>query len=157
MLDKPAPLTKEGYARLQQELDHLRAVRRPEVLTRIQQAKDLANFQHNAEYDDAKKEQAFVEGRIRTLEEILKNAVIIDAAEAQRAGCVQWGSAVTVVNYKGQVERYTIVGSAEADPSKGRISNESPVGRALLEKCVGDEVQVQVPAGLLRFTVTEIG
>jgi len=156
MPDKPIPLTKEGYARLQKELEYLRTVRRSQVLARIQRAKDLASSQHNAEYDDAKNEQAFVEGRILTLERILKDAVIINEEEAHRANCIQLGSTVTVITHKGQVERYTIVGSAEADPSKGRISNESPVGRALLGKCVGDEVQVQVPAGILRFAITDI-
>ena len=156
MVDKPTPLTQEGYTRLQQELEHLRTVRRPEVLTRIQQAKDLADFQHNAEYDDAKNEQAFVEGRIITLDRLLKDASIIDEEEAHQANCIQLGSTVTVLNHKGQEERYTIVGSAEADPNRGRISNESPVGMALLGKREGAEVEVQVPAGSSHFVITHI-
>jgi transcription elongation factor GreA len=152
-VSKPVPLTPEGLAKLERELDYLRTVRRQEVADRIHQAKELASTQNNAEYDDAKNEQAFVEGRILTLEKMIQNAVIIEERHSSR---VELGSKVSVVNADGKEEHYTIVGSAEASPKDGRISNESPVGRALLGKSVGEEVQVQVPAGVLRLTVTTI-
>jgi len=152
-VSKPVPLTPEGLAKLERELDYLRTVRRQEVADRIHQAKELASTQNNAEYDDAKNEQAFVEGRILTLEKMIQNAVIIEERHSSR---VELGSKVSVVNADGKEEHYTIVGSAEASPKDGRISNESPVGRALLGKSVGEEVQVQVPAGVLRLTITTI-
>jgi transcription elongation factor GreA len=153
MVSKPVPLTREGLAKLERELDYLRTVRRQEVADRIHQAKELASTQNNAEYDDAKNEQAFVEGRILTLEKMVQNAVIIEERHSSR---VELGSKVSVVTADGKEEHYTIVGSAEASPKDGRISNESPVGRALLGKSVGEEVQVQVPAGVLRLTITAI-
>ncbi len=154
MVDKPVPLTREGLSKLEQELEHLRTVKRQEVADRIHQAKELASTQNNAEYDDAKNEQAFVEGRILTLEKMVQNATIIEERHSSR---VELGSKVTVVNGDGKDLHYTIVGSAEASPKDGRISNESPVGRALLGKSVGQEVQVDVPAGVLRLTITAIG
>jgi len=156
MPEKPVPLTKEGLAKLEQELEYLRNARRPEVAARIHAAKELASTQDNAEYEDAKNEQAFVEGRILTLEKLIQNAVVIDEEQAHSAKAVQLGSHVTVVHADGREEHYTIVGPAEADPRDGRISNESPVGRALLGKRVGDRVQVNVPKGVLRLTVTAI-
>jgi len=156
MAEKAVPLTKEGMAKLQEELDYLITVRRPQIARRIQEAKELTSAQNNAEYDDAKNEQAFVEGRILTLERIIQNAVMIDEEEAHHSNRVRLGSTVTVLNQDGQEEHYTIVGSAEANPGQGRISNESPVGKALLDKRVGDEVQVTAPAGTLRFTITAI-
>ncbi|MGD0766260.1 MAG: transcription elongation factor GreA [Dehalococcoidia bacterium] len=156
MPDKPVPLTKEGLAKLEKELDYLRSVRRQEVAARIHAAKELASTQNNAEYEDAKNDQAFVEGRILTLEKIIQNAEIINEEEAHRSKKVQLGSKVTVLTPKGTKETYTIVGSAEAEPKEGRISNESPVGQALLGKGVGDAIQVQVPAGAIRLTITGI-
>ncbi len=156
MPDKPVPLTKEGLAKLEQELEYLRSARRPEVAARIHAAKDLASTQDNAEYEDAKNEQAFVEGRILTLEKLIQNAVVIDEAQAHAAKAVQLGSSVTVTAQDGREEHYTIVGPAEADPRDGRISNESPVGRALLGKRVGEKVQVTVPKGILKYQITRI-
>jgi transcription elongation factor GreA len=156
MAEKPVPLTKEGMAKLQEELDFLVTVRRPQIARRIQEAKELTSAQNNAEFDDAKNEQAFVEGRILTLERIIQNAALIDEEEAHHSSRVQLGSTVTVSNQDGHEEQYTIVGSAEANPSQGRISNESPVGRALLGKRVGDEVKANVPAGTFHFTITAI-
>ncbi len=157
MPDQSVPLTEEGLAKLEQELEHLKHVRRPQVAERIRQSKELASTQNNAEYDDAKNEQAFVEGRILTLEKLIQDATIIDEEKAHHASQVQIGSTVTVSEGRGKKQQFTIVGSAEADPKEGKISNESPVGRALLGKRVGDEVQVAVPKGVLRFTVTKIG
>ena len=156
MPDNPVLLTEEGLARLEKELEHLKTVRRPQVAERIRQAKELASTQNNAEYDDAKNDQAFVEGRILTLEKMIQDARIINEEEAHHASAVQIGSTVHLVDSAGKRTQYTIVGSAEADPKGGRISNESPVGLALLGKRVGDEVQVSVPKGLLRFTLTKI-
>ena len=157
MEDHPVLLTEEGLTKLTQELEHLKTVRRPEVAERIRQSKELANTQNNAEFDDAKNEQAFVEGRILTVEQMIQDATIIDEEQAHRASRVQIGSTVTVSEGKGKkLQQYHIVGSAEADPKEGRISNESPVGIALLGKRPGDAVQVNVPKGVLRFTITKI-
>lgn len=154
MPGKPVPLTKEGLEKLQRELDYLINVRRAEVARRIHEAKELVGAQNTPEYDDARNEQAFVEGRILTLENIIQNAVIIEEAHDHHR--VSLGSTVTVINHKGEREHYTIVGSAEADPKAGKISNESPVGLALLGKTVGDEVEVKAPAGTLRWTIVRI-
>ncbi|HWC29756.1 MAG TPA: transcription elongation factor GreA [Dehalococcoidia bacterium] len=156
MAEKAVPMTKEGIQRLEKELDHLRSVRRHEVAERIHEAKELASAQNNAEYEEAKNEQAFVEGRILTLEHLLQNATVIDEEAAHHASRVQIGSKVAVTSADGKTTDYTIVGAAEAQPTQGMISNESPVGRALLGKGVGDEVQIQVPKGVLRLTVTGI-
>jgi transcription elongation factor GreA len=149
-------MTKEGIERLEKELENLRSVRRPEVADRIHQAKELASAQNNAEYEEAKNEQAFVEGRIMTLEHLLQNVVVIDEEAAHHASRVQLGSKVSLTSGDGTDMEYTIVGPAEARPTEGLISNESPVGRALLGKRVGDEVQVTVPKGVLRLTLTSI-
>src|SRR3989337_4578521 len=149
MPGKPVPLTKEGLAKLQQELEYLINVRRAEVAQRIHDAKELVGAQNTPEYEDARNEQAFVEGRILTLENIIQNAVIIEEAhDHQRVGL---GSTVAVLNHKGEREQYTIAGSAEAEPKAGRISNESPVGLALLGKDLGDKVQINAPAGALSW------
>jgi transcription elongation factor GreA len=155
-MEQQVLLTQEGLAKLEQELEHLKTVRRPQVAERIRESKELASTQNNAEYDDAKNEQAFVEGRILTLEKLIQNATIIDEEQAHHANQVQIGSTVHVVEGGGKKQEFTIVGAPEADPKTGRISNESPVGRALLGKRVGDEVQVSAPKGVLRFTITKI-
>ena len=156
MAEHPVPLTQDGLAKIEQELEQLKHVRRPQVAGRIRESKELASTQNNAEYDDAKNEQAFVEGRILTLEKLVQDAVLIDEEQAHHASQVQIGSTVSVTNAEGKKQEFTIVGSTEADPAKGRISNESPVGLALLGKRVGDEVLVDVPKGAMRFTVTKI-
>ena len=153
MAEKAVPMTKEGIERLEKELDHLRSVRRPEVADRIHQAKELASAQNNAEYEEAKNEQAFVEGRIMTIEHLLQNATVIDEEAAHHANRVQLGSNVQVVDSDGKTMDYTIVGAAEARPTDGMISNESPVGRALLGKRVGDQVQISVPRGVVKMTI----
>jgi transcription elongation factor GreA len=156
MAEKAVPMTKEGIERLEKELEHLRNVRRAEVADRIHQAKELASAQNNAEYEEAKNEQAFVEGRIMTLEHLLQNATVIDEEAAHHASRVQLGSKVSLVAGDGKNMEYTIVGAAVARPTEGMISNESPVGRALLGKRVGDQVQVSVPRGVLKLTVSSI-
>jgi transcription elongation factor GreA len=155
MPDKPVFLTQEGKAKLEAELEHLRSVRRKEIAERIRAAKEGGDVTDNADYDDAKEQQAFVEGRILTIENMLRNAVIIET-EGIGTDSVQLGSRVTVVDHEGMQETYTIVGSAEAQPSNGRISNESPVGRALIGRRVGDEVMVNVPQGTLYFKILSI-
>jgi transcription elongation factor GreA len=156
MAEKAVPMTREGIERLEKELEELRNVRRPQVAERIHQAKELASAQNNAEYEEAKNEQAFVEGRIMTLEHLLQNVSVIDEEAAHHANRVQLGASVTVTSEDGKTMDYTIVGPAEAKPTGGMISNESPVGRALLGKRVGDQVQIQVPRGVLKLTITKI-
>lgn len=154
MATKSVPLTKEGLEKLQKELEHLQNVRRAEVAQRIHDAKELVGAQNAPEYEDARNEQAFVEGRILTIENIIQNATIIE--ETHDHHHVGLGSTVTVLNHKGEKETFTIVGTAEADPKQRKISNESPVGLALLDKNLGDEVTVEAPKGTLRWTIVSI-
>lgn len=154
MASKPVPLTKKGLEKLEKELEYLRTTGRAEVAQRIHDAKELVGAQNAPEYEDARNDQAFLEGRILTLENVIQNAVIIEEAHDHQR--VNLGSTVTILNHKGDKDHYTIVGSAEAEPKEGRISNESPVGVALLGKGVGDEVNVNAPAGTLRWTIVEI-
>jgi transcription elongation factor GreA len=151
--NKPTYLSKEGLAKLRTELDEMISVKRPEVANRIHDAKEHGDLSENAEYEDAKNEQAFVEGKIQTLEALIKNATIID--ENHSTEHVQIGSTVSVESGDGS-ETFTIVGSAEAKPGEGRISNESPVGRALLGKRKGDKILVRVPAGDFSYKIVSI-
>jgi transcription elongation factor GreA len=151
---KPTYLSREGLEKLRAELDEMVNVRRSEVAQRIHDAKEHGDLTENAEYEDAKNEQAFVEGRIATLEALIKNATIID--ESGDTDHVRIGSHISVNGPDGE-ESFTIVGSAEARPSEGRISNESPVGRALLGHKVGDKVVVSVPAGDFSYKIVRIG
>ncbi|MDP6494377.1 MAG: transcription elongation factor GreA [Dehalococcoidia bacterium] len=155
MPEKGSYLTKRGLERLEAELAALRTARRQEVADRIQTAKELGGTVDNAEYDDSKNEQAFVEGRILTLERITGNAIII-GGDVAHSDEVQLGGHVTLLNQNGDEEEYTIVGSTESDPVQGRISNESPVGKALLNKKVGEDVQVKTPAGTVTLTISSI-
>ncbi|MFQ5873703.1 MAG: transcription elongation factor GreA [Dehalococcoidia bacterium] len=155
MAQKQVYLTSDGLERLKAELQSLRTERRQQVADRILSAKELGGTANNAEYDDAKNEQAFVEGRILTLENMINNAAIIPERKSG-SGLVELGSRVTVMEPSGDLVQYDIVGSAEADPKAGRISNESPVGQALLGKKEGDSVEVDVPAGLLNLTIIEV-
>ncbi|MGE5265000.1 MAG: transcription elongation factor GreA [Acidobacteriota bacterium] len=155
MAEKPIFLTPEGRTKLEAELENLRTVRRAEIAERIHSAKEEGDIMENSAYDEAKNEQAFVEGRIMTIEQMLKNAVMIDATRA--SGIVGIGSYVTVVERGTRDDEvYQIVGSAEADPRRGRISNESPVGRALLGKRAGEEATVKTPDGVRYLKITEI-
>jgi len=150
---KPTYLSRDGLDKLHVELDEMVNVRRAEVATRIHDAKEHGDLSENAEYEDAKNEQAFVEGRIQTLEVIIKNATIIE--EKHSTEHVQIGSTVTVESGDGN-ETFTIVGSTEASPREGRISNESPVGRALLGRKKGDKVAVHAPNGEVTYTILRI-
>src|SRR3981081_894028 len=138
MDEKPVLLTKDGLRALEDELEQLVDVRRSEVAERIRQARDFGDISENAEYTEAKNEQSLVEGRIQTLEVMVRNAVMIE--EPRQHGVVAVGSQVSVSSDEGE-ESYSIVGAAEADPLAGRISNESPLGRALLGHKPGDEVE----------------
>ncbi len=155
MDEKETILTPEGLRKLEDELEVLKSVKRKEVAERIKQSKEFGDLMENSEYEDAKNEQAFVEGRILTLEGMLRNAKVIDNHDV-RSDVVTIGSTIRVMDESGQEMTYTIVGSAEADPLHDRISNESPVGRALLGKRKGQTVTVQVPAGTTRYTVKAI-
>ncbi len=161
--DKPVYLTESGLQELQQELEQLRVVRRPEVAARIGQAKEYGDISENAEYEDAKNEQAFMEGRIRTIENLLNRARLIkDDPAPAGGGVVRLGSRVTVTplgegnGTADESETWKLVSSAEANAVQGKISDEGPVGRALLGKRVGDEVSVRAPAGTLRFRIDSV-
>ena len=147
-------LTAEGRQKLEEELEYLRTVRRAEIAQRIREAKAEGDVTDNAGYEGAKHEQAFVEGRILTLEAMLDNAVLID--ESTSSDTVGLGSQVTVTESGAKPETYLIVGSAEADPAQGRISNESPLGQALMDHRAGDEVAVNTPDGVLHFQIISI-
>jgi len=153
MNNKPAYVSKEGLEQIRHELDELQNVKRAEVAARIHEAKEHGDITENAEYEDAKNEQAFVEGRIQTLSALVKNAVVIE--ENHSSTHVQIGSHVTLQSEDGK-ESFQIVGSAEAAPGEGKISNESPVGRALLGRKKGEEVTVTVPAGAYKYKILSI-
>jgi transcription elongation factor GreA len=154
MSERHVYLTREGFKKFEDELNHLKNEKRAEVAERIRRAKEFTDTVDNAEYDDAKAEQAFIEGRIQDLEYQLANAEIIDDHPA--ADFVRLGSRVTVSDPDGEQEIYTIVGSAEADPRRGYISNESPVGRALLGKRIGEQVDVVAPGGSFNLKVVSL-
>ncbi len=155
MREKPTYLTLEGRDGLTEELNHLRDVRRMEVSENIRIAKEYTDTLDNAEFDQARNEQAFVEGRILTLESLLSHAVMIDP-EHVRHDVVSLGVKVEAVDEDGQRSVYAIVGSAEANPVQGKISNESPLGQALLGKQAGDVVEFTAPAGVFHYTIVNI-
>jgi transcription elongation factor GreA len=148
-------LTKEGFQKLADELEYLRTDKRKEVAERLHEAMEGGELIENAEYEAAKNEQAFVEGRIQELEMILASARIIEE-QNKNIATVQVGDTVVVKEGDNNPEEYTIVGAAEADPRKGKISNESPLGKALLNRVVGDDVSVEAPGGLFKVHVLKI-
>ncbi len=155
MPEHVAFLTKEGLDKIQQDLKVLRNVRRPQVIRQLQDALEQASALENPGYQVAKNEQAFIEGRIQQLEQILANVVLIEKHEG--FGVVELGSKVTIIEGQdGELEVYIIVGSAEADPRRGCISNESPLGQALMRHKVGDSVTVQAPDGELEFYIKSV-
>ncbi|WP_108669502.1 transcription elongation factor GreA [Peribacillus acanthi] len=154
--EKVFPMTKEGKLKLEQELENLKSVKRKEVVERIKIARSFGDLSENSEYDSAKEEQAFVEGRITTLENMIRNAKIIEEDE-MNSDVVTLGKTVTFIELpNGDEETYTIVGSAEADPFEGKISNDSPIARSLLTKTVGDEVVVQTPGGEMNVRIISV-
>lgn len=154
-MTQPTFLTSEGLTNLKAELEELRTVRRQLVADRIQKAKEIGGTVDNAEYDEAKNEQAFIEGRILTLDNLIRRAVVISEDNGP-SDVVRVGSKVTVLNQKGRKDVYVIIGSAEADPAQGKISNVSPIGKALIGKRVGDITEVSVPAGKIKLEVMKI-
>lgn len=152
-------LTKDGYDKLVSELDYLRNVKRREVADRIREAISYGDLSENSEYEDAKNEQAFVEGRIMELEEKIKFVQIIDES-GKKTASVQLGSTVVVkiISAKSSSEpmSFTIVGSTEADPIKGRISNVSPVGIALLDHRAGEKLDVHTPSGVIQYEILKV-
>ena len=156
MAEKEVILTLEGLNKLEKELEHLKTVRRREVAERIKQALEFGDISENSEYEDAKNEQGFIEGRILAIEKMLRNARIIDEQDVT-LDQVSVGSKVSLFDLEtGEQVEYTIVGSTEADPAPFKISNESPVGKALLGRKSGEEVEVSAPVGTLRYRVTAI-
>ena len=156
MNDKEIVLTAEGLSKLEQELDELKIVHRKEVNDRIRQAKEYGDLSENAEYEDAKQEQAFIEGRILKLEAMIRNARIIDESE-YAADEVHLGATVKVREMKkNDAYEFSIVGSAEADPTNRRISNESPLGRALIGHKKGTVVDVTTPRGVVKYKIEAI-
>jgi transcription elongation factor GreA len=148
-------MSAETLEKLKQELHHLKTVRRREVAAKIEQAKALGDLSENAEYHEAKDELALLEGRISEVDEMLKNVEVIEEGGASRGGIVRVGSTV-VVSVKDQEKTFIIVGSTEADPVQGMISNESPIGNALLGSKKGDAVKVTTPAGTTTYTVVDV-
>jgi len=148
-------LTREGFEKLQEELDFLRTQRRQEIAERLHEAMEGGELIENAEYEAAKNEQAFVEGRIKELEILLATARIVD--EMPASDIIQVGARVTIQE-KGskELECYMIVGAAETNPSEGKISNESPLGKALLNKKAGDQIQVDAPAGSFMIEIMKV-
>lgn len=150
----PSYLTKNGYLKLQEELDYLRNVKRLEIAQRLAEAMDGEELIENAEYEAAKREQAFVEGRIQELETLLANARIVE--ETGKMDVVQIAARVTIQEDGGDAETFTIVGPAEANPREGRISNESPLGRALMNHRAGDVVTVNAPDGTFTVRILKV-
>lgn len=156
MTEKQVMLTADGLKKTENELEHLKSVRRREVAERIKQAIEFGDISENSEYEDAKNEQAFIEGKILELEKILRNAKLIDEAEI-RNDVVVLGSTVVLKDMEdSSEEEYTIVGSTEANPKENKISNESPVGEAILNQKVGSIVEVNVPAGILKYQIIKL-
>ena len=156
MSEQEVILTREGLKQLEDELENLRSVKRAEVKERLKEAIALGDLSENSEYDDAKNEQAFMEGRILELEKMIRNAKVIDE-DAHQEGTVTVGSLVKVKDIEfDEINEYRLGGTGEADPMNNRISNESPVGRALLGRKKGEIVDVEVPAGIIKYEILEV-
>jgi len=156
MTGKEVILTQGGLEKLEKELEHLKSAKRREVAERIKTAIAFGDISENSEYEDAKNEQAFIEGRIITLEKMLRNVRVIDDT-AGMSDRVDIGSTVLLKDMEyDENYQYTIVGSAEANPAENKISNESPVGKAILGRNTGEVVEVAVPAGLLKYQIIKV-
>lgn len=154
--EKKFYMTTEGKTKLKDELEYLKTEKRKEVVERIKVARSFGDLSENSEYDSAKEEQAFVEGRISTLEKMIRNAVIIEEDETNTNTVVIGKSVKFIELPDGEEEEYTIVGSAEADPSAGKISNDSPMAKSLLGKSIGEKVSVQTPGGEMKVEILEV-
>jgi transcription elongation factor GreA len=151
-------LTKEGFQKLQEELDHLRTTKRLEVAERLHEAMEGGELIENAEYEAAKNEQAFVEGRIQELDLLLATAHIIEEnGKGKKNDVIQVGSKVTIKEGNFEAETFIIVGAAEANPREGKISNESPIGKAILGHKLGDVVKVETPGGTYNVKIMKVG
>ena len=154
-MTRQAVITPEGLAKLKEEIEYLSTTKRREVAERIKEAREFGDISENAEYDDAKNEQARLEAQISQLEEKLRSATVVDASDLD-THVVQVGSVVHVKDEAGKSTKYTIVGSAEAQPAQMKLSNESPVGKALLGRKRGEEVKVVTPRGERVLKITKI-
>lgn len=155
-VEKVFPMTKEGKEKLEQELEYLKAVKRKEVVERIKIARSFGDLSENSEYDSAKEEQAFVEGKITTIENMIRNAKII-VEDGTSSDTVGLGKTVTFVELPdGDEETYSIVGSAEADPFEGKISNDSPIAKSLMGKKLGETVTVNTPGGDITVKIISV-
>jgi transcription elongation factor GreA len=148
-------LTREGYQKLQEELDFLRTIKRQEIANRLHEAMEGGELIENAEYEAAKNEQAFVEGRIKDLDVLLATARVIEE-DAVPADLIQVGTTVTIQEEGGPAEGYTIVGAAESDPAHGKVSNESPLGKALMNRKAGETVSVEAPDGAFSVAIVKV-
>ena len=155
IMDKKIFLTKEGFAELKKEFTQLNDIRRPEVLERVSQARSMGDLSENAEYAAAREELSFIDGRIDELEELIAQAVLIQEDHAKGNHVVKLGSKVSV-NIKGKKEEFMVVGEWEADPNEKKISHESPLGKAIIGKKVGEKVEVEAPAGTVVYTITSV-
>ncbi|EOH87781.1 transcription elongation factor GreA [Enterococcus pallens] len=156
MVEKVYPMTHEGKEKLEQELEELKTVKRGEIIERIKIARSFGDLSENSEYESAKDEQAFVEGRISTLENMIRFAQIIDNDNVA-SDEISIGKTVTFVEQPdGDEEEYTIVGKAEADPFSGKISNDSPIAQAVIGKKVGDVVSITTPGGDMKVKITKV-
>jgi transcription elongation factor GreA len=156
MAEKTYPMTQEGKEKLEKELDELKTVKRKEVVERIKIARGFGDLSENSEYESAKDEQAFIEGRISTIENMLQNAEIIDSSNSKEGEVTLGRSVIFKELPDGIEEEYTIVGKAEADPFSGKISNESPIAQALLGKKVGEKVSIDTPGGAMDVEITKV-
>ena len=152
----PTFLTKAGKLKLEDELEYLRIEKRAEVANRLHEAMEGGELIENAEYEAAKNEQAFVEGRIQELEIILASARLIEEKEKDKSGSIQVGSTITISEDGADPEKFTIVGAAEANPREGKISNESPIGRAILNHHAGEELNVEAPGGMFKVKIIKV-
>lgn len=156
MSENETIMTLEGLKKMEEDLEYLKTVRRKEIAARIRQAIEFGDISENSEYEDAKNEQAFIEGTIMALEKKLRNAKVIDENEVN-IDAVSVGSTVRMQNMDNEAEyEYTIVGSVEADPSQAKISNESPIGKGILGAVVGQTVEIAVPAGTMHLKILSI-
>jgi len=156
MYERRVLLTKDGIKRLEAELHELRTVRRADVAQQIREAQELGMTETDGQYEEAKNQQAFLEGRIQEIEKMLEMAEVIDEQAAQGSKEIRVGSTVSLKTKDNKRRKYQLVGAAETNPAEGRISDESPLGRALLGKKRGDQVKIEAPGGVVEMTITSI-
>lgn len=153
-MPQPNYLTPEGEAKLKAELEDLKGSKREELSQRLRSAIQMGDLSENADYHKAKEDQGFLEGRIQELEAILRNSIIIEKTQSQ--GLVSIGATITIQEADFDPETYHLVGVTEADPRNGKISHESPIGRAIMDKKVGDIAEAETPGGKIKFKIIKI-